>query len=56
MFLHDCQLDRTAKLAAGQQKHLIFEVQTGSDTSALWKVSVRIVCTKVREGQTEVGL
>ncbi|XP_064807448.1 RING finger protein 141 [Oncorhynchus masou masou] len=41
--------DVTAKLAAGQQKHLIFEVQTGSDTSALWKVAVRIVCTKINK-------
>lgn len=38
----------TAKLAAGQQKHLLFEVQPGSDASALWKVAVRILCTKVR--------
>ncbi|XP_020311635.1 RING finger protein 141 [Oncorhynchus kisutch] len=41
--------DMTAKLAAGQQKHLIFEVQTGSDASALWKVAVRIVCTKINK-------
>ncbi|XP_053478933.1 RING finger protein 141 isoform X2 [Ictalurus furcatus] len=36
----------TAKLAIGQPKHLLFEVQPGSDASALWKVAVRIVCTK----------
>ncbi|KAM9570731.1 RING finger protein 141-like isoform 2-T3 [Salvelinus alpinus] len=41
--------DMTAKLAARQQKHLIFEVQTGSDASALWKVAVRIVCTKINK-------
>ncbi|XP_036440523.1 RING finger protein 141 isoform X2 [Colossoma macropomum] len=40
---------RTAKLAAGQQKHLLFEVQPGSDSSALWKVAVRIVCTKINK-------
>uniref|UniRef100_A0A8C7Z1R7 RING finger protein 141 n=1 Tax=Oryzias sinensis TaxID=183150 RepID=A0A8C7Z1R7_9TELE len=39
----------TAKLAAGQQKHLLFEVQPGSDASALWKVAVRIVCTKINK-------
>ncbi|XP_063053729.1 RING finger protein 141 [Engraulis encrasicolus] len=39
----------TAKLAAGQQKHLLFEVQPGSDSSALWKVAVRIVCTKINK-------
>lgn len=39
----------TAKLAAGQQKHLLFEVQPGSDATALWKVAVRVVCTKVRQ-------
>ncbi|XP_048828403.1 RING finger protein 141-like [Brienomyrus brachyistius] len=39
----------TAKLAAGQQKHLLFEVQPGSDASALWKMSVRIVCTKINK-------
>ncbi|XP_062317734.1 RING finger protein 141 [Osmerus eperlanus] len=41
--------DVTAKLAAGQPKHLLFEVQTGSDSSALWKVAVRIVCTKINK-------
>lgn len=39
----------TAKLAAGQQKHLLFEVSPGSDSSALWKVAVRIVCTKINK-------
>lgn len=39
---------RTAKVAAGQEKHLLFEVQPGSDSSAFWKVVVRVVCTKVR--------
>ncbi|XP_026873812.2 RING finger protein 141 isoform X2 [Electrophorus electricus] len=39
----------TARLAAGQQKHLLFEVQPGSDTSALWKVVVRVVCTKINK-------
>lgn len=38
----------TAKLAAGQPKHLLFEVQPGSDATALWKVAVRVLCTKVR--------
>lgn len=38
---------RTAKVAAGQEKHLLFEVQPGSDSSAFWKVVVRVVCTKV---------
>lgn len=41
--------DVTAQLAAGQQKHLLFEVQPGSDASALWKVAVRIVCTKINK-------
>lgn len=43
-----CSLS-TAKLAAGQPKHLLFEVQPGSDATALWKVAVRVLCTKVRE-------
>ncbi|XP_013765853.1 RING finger protein 141-like [Pundamilia nyererei] len=41
--------DVTAKLAAGQQKHLLFEVQPGSDATALWKVAVRVVCTKINK-------
>ncbi|XP_046906824.1 RING finger protein 141 [Hypomesus transpacificus] len=41
--------DVTAKLAAGQPKHLLFEVQTGSDATALWKVAVKIVCTKINK-------
>lgn len=43
-----CPFSRTAKVAAGQEKHLLFEVQPGSDSSAFWKVVVRVVCTKVR--------
>ncbi|CAI9573851.1 unnamed protein product [Staurois parvus] len=41
--------DVTAKLASGQDKHLLFEVQPGSDTSALWKVVVRVLCTKINK-------
>ncbi|KAJ8406612.1 hypothetical protein AAFF_G00301860 [Aldrovandia affinis] len=41
--------DVTAKLASGQQKHLLFEVLPGSDASALWKVAVRVVCTKINK-------
>ncbi|XP_015262454.1 PREDICTED: RING finger protein 141 isoform X2 [Gekko japonicus] len=41
--------DVTAKLASGQEKHLLFEVQPGSDSSALWKVAVRVVCTKINK-------
>lgn len=41
--------DVTAKLASGQKKHLLFEVQPGSDATALWKVAVRIVCTKINK-------
>ncbi|KAF3829989.1 hypothetical protein GH733_001414, partial [Mirounga leonina] len=39
--------DITAKVASGQEKHLLFEVQPGSDSSAFWKVVVRVVCTKL---------
>lgn len=41
--------DVTAKLSPGQKKHLLFEVQPGSDATALWKVAVRIVCTKINK-------
>lgn len=41
--------DVTAKLASEQQKHLLFEVQPGSDSTALWKVAVRVVCTKINK-------
>ncbi|XP_077453525.1 RING finger protein 141 [Stigmatopora argus] len=41
--------DLAAKLATEQHKHLLFEVQPGSDASALWKVAVRIVCTKINK-------
>ncbi|XP_008681998.1 RING finger protein 141 isoform X1 [Ursus maritimus] len=41
--------DITAKVASGQEKHLLFEVQPGSDSSAFWKVVVRVVCTKINK-------
>ncbi|CAL9696734.1 unnamed protein product [Knipowitschia caucasica] len=41
--------DVTARLASGQKKHLLFEVQPQSDTSALWKVAVRVLCTKINK-------
>ncbi|XP_010562094.1 RING finger protein 141 [Haliaeetus albicilla] len=41
--------DVTEKLASGQDKHLLFEVQPGSDSSAFWKVVVRIICTKINK-------
>lgn len=41
--------DVTAKLATGQPKHLLFEVQPGSDATALWKVAVRVLCTKINK-------
>ncbi|XP_053305604.1 RING finger protein 141 [Spea bombifrons] len=49
--------DVTAKLASGQDKHLLFEVQPGSDASALWKVAVRVLCTKINKtrGVVEVS-
>lgn len=48
-------LFRTAKVASGQEKHLLFEVQPGSDSSAFWKVVVRVVCTKVRLMETSAS-
>jgi hypothetical protein len=36
-------------VAAGQEKHLLFEVQPGSDSSAFWKMVVRVVCTKINK-------
>lgn len=49
--------DVTAKLSSGQEKHLLFEVQPGSDSSAFWKIAVRIVCTKINKptGVVEVS-
>ncbi|KAF0881890.1 RING finger protein 141 [Hyaena hyaena] len=41
--------DITAKMVSGQGKHLIFEVHPGSDSSAFWKVVVRVVCTKINK-------
>lgn len=41
--------DVTTKLSGGQQKHLLFEVQPGSDASALWKLAVRVLCTKINK-------
>ncbi|XP_040266314.1 RING finger protein 141 isoform X2 [Bufo bufo] len=38
-----------SRLAAGQDKHLLFEVQPGSDSSVLWKVVVRVLCTKINK-------
>uniref|UniRef100_A0A8C6U204 RING finger protein 141 n=1 Tax=Neogobius melanostomus TaxID=47308 RepID=A0A8C6U204_9GOBI len=46
--------DVTAKLASGQQKHLLFEIQPGSDSTALWKVAVRVVCTKINKASGAV--
>lgn len=46
--------DVTAKLASEQQKHLLFEVQPGSDSTALWKVAVRVVCTKINKASGAV--
>ncbi|ELK30455.1 RING finger protein 141 [Myotis davidii] len=43
--------DVTAKVASGQEKHLLFEVQPGSDSSAFWKVVVRVVCTKINKSR-----
>uniref|UniRef100_A0A3B4G181 Ring finger protein 141 n=3 Tax=Haplochromini TaxID=319058 RepID=A0A3B4G181_9CICH len=43
-------LGRLAELndiTAEQQNDLLFEVQPGSDATALWKVAVRVVCTKI---------
>uniref|UniRef100_A0A9J8CHD4 RING finger protein 141 n=1 Tax=Cyprinus carpio carpio TaxID=630221 RepID=A0A9J8CHD4_CYPCA len=37
--------DVTAKLASGQKKHLLFEVQPGSDATALWKVGGMAIVT-----------
>lgn len=39
----------TERLAAGQEKYLLFEVQPGSDSSALWKVIVRIFSSKINK-------
>ncbi|XP_072448563.1 RING finger protein 141 isoform X2 [Chiloscyllium punctatum] len=39
----------TERLTAGQEKCLLFEVQPGSDSSALWKVIVRIVSSKINK-------
>lgn len=41
--------DVTSRLATDQQKHLLFDVEPGSDASALWKVAVRVVCTKINK-------
>lgn len=46
--------DVTARLAEGQQKHLLFEVLPGSDSTALWKVAVRVVCTKINKASGAV--
>uniref|UniRef100_A0A3Q2W155 Ring finger protein 141 n=1 Tax=Haplochromis burtoni TaxID=8153 RepID=A0A3Q2W155_HAPBU len=43
-------LGRLAELndiTAEQQNDLLFEVQPGSDATAMWKVAVRVVCTKI---------
>uniref|UniRef100_A0A672UWT4 RING finger protein 141 n=1 Tax=Strigops habroptila TaxID=2489341 RepID=A0A672UWT4_STRHB len=47
--VRDYAAESTAKLASGQDKHLLFEVQPGSDSSAFWKVVVRIICTKINK-------
>ncbi|XP_068115679.1 RING finger protein 141 [Hyperolius riggenbachi] len=48
--------DVTAKLASGQDKYLLFEVQPGSDSSALWKVVVRVLCTKINKSSGTVEI
>ncbi|KAM4867305.1 RING finger protein 141-like [Thomomys bottae] len=46
---HNALSQRTAKVAAGQEKHLLFEVQPGSDASAFWKVVVRWSVLRVKQ-------
>ncbi|XP_042762852.1 RING finger protein 141 isoform X2 [Panthera tigris] len=41
--------DITAKMVSGQGKHLVFEVLPRSDSSALWKMVVRVICTKINK-------
>ncbi|VFV23206.1 ring finger protein 141 [Lynx pardinus] len=36
-------------MVSGQGKHLVFEVLPRSDSSALWKMVVRVICTKINK-------